>query len=210
MNILFYGDSNTWGYQGNQPTERLPYNQRFTGIVAKMFPQHHIIEEGMPGRTICINDPLDTGRNGMETLPIVLQTHDPIDLMVIMLGTNDTKIMFGHTPYTIRLAMEKMIRYIYNTDLWSVTKKCPKIMLISPPNMGEIENGTFYGMFDARSAAMLPEVAIQYEQLAKQYDCLYVNGSQVTAENCCDFVHLTALEHKKLAEMICACIHENF
>lgn len=98
MNILFYGDSNTWGFQGDQPQVRLAYEKRFTGIIANRFPQHHIIEEGLPGRTICINDPLDKGRNGMETLPMLLQTHEPLDLVVIMLGTNDTKIMFGHTP----------------------------------------------------------------------------------------------------------------
>ncbi len=68
MNILFYGDSNTWGFQGDNPKVRLAYDKRFTGILAKRFPQHHIIEEGLPGRTICIDDPLDRGRNGMETL----------------------------------------------------------------------------------------------------------------------------------------------
>ena len=97
MNILFYGDSNTWGFQGDQPQVRLAYEKRFTGIIANRFPQHHIIEEGLPGRTICIDDPLDRGRNGMETLPMLLQTHEPLDLVVIMLGTNDTQ-MRGRTP----------------------------------------------------------------------------------------------------------------
>ena len=49
MNILFYGDSNTWGFQGDQPQVRLAYEKRFTGIIANRFPQHHIIEEGLPG-----------------------------------------------------------------------------------------------------------------------------------------------------------------
>lgn len=73
MNILFYGDSNTWGFQGDNPKVRLAY--------AKRFPQHYIIEEGLPGRTICFDDPLDSGRNGMETLPMLLQTHEPLDFV---------------------------------------------------------------------------------------------------------------------------------
>lgn len=210
MNILFYGDSNTWGFQGNQPQVRLAYEKRFTGIIAKRFPQHHIIEEGLPGRTICIDDPLDRGRNGMETLPMLLQTHEPLDLVVIMLGTNDTKIMFGHTPMTMRLAMERMIRLVQNTDAWSDTGVRPQILLVAPPRMGDVERGTFYGMFDAHSAEMIPEVSNQFRQLAQQYHCLFADGSQVAAQHCCDFIHLTAAEHAQLAQLIGDVIEQRF
>ncbi len=208
MNILFYGDSNTWGFQGDNPKVRLAYDKRFTGILAKRFPQHRIIEEGLPGRTICIDDPLDRGRNGMETLPMLLQTHEPLDLVVIMLGTNDTKIMFGHTPMTMRLAMERMIRLVQNIEAWSDTGIRPDILLVAPPRMGDIEHGTFYGMFDAHSAEMIPEVAEQFRELAEQYACLFVDGSQVAAEHCCDFVHLTAQEHEQMAKLIGDAIEE--
>lgn len=208
MNILFYGDSNTWGFQGDNPKVRLAYDQRFTGILAKRFPQHRIIEEGLPGRTICFDDPLDSGRNGTETLPMLLQTHEPLDLVVIMLGTNDTKIMFGHTPMTMRLAMERMIRLVQNIEAWSDTGIRPDILLVAPPRMGDIERGTFYGMFDAHSAEMIPEVAEQFRELAEQYACLFVDGSQVAAEHCCDFVHLTAEEHEQMAKLIGDAIEE--
>ena len=202
MNILFYGDSNTWGFQGDNPKVRLAYDKRFTGILAKRFPQHRIIEEGLPGRTICFDDPLDSGRNGTETLPMLLQTHEPLDLVVIMLGTNDAKIMFGHTPVTIRLAMENMIQEVQNTDAWSYTGVCPQILLVASPRMGDIDRGTFYGVFDAHSAEMMPEVAKQFRELAEQYDCLFVDGSQVAAKGCRDFVHLTAAEHEQMAKLI--------
>ncbi len=208
MNILFYGDSNTWGFQGDNPKVRLAYDKRFTGILAKRFPQHRIIEEGLPGRTICFDDPLDSGRNGTETLPMLLQTHEPLDLVVIMLGTNDTKIMFGHTPMTMRLAMERMIRLVQNIEAWSDTGIRPDILLVAPPRMGDIERGTFYGMFDAHSAEMIPEVAEQFRELAEQYACMFVDGSQVAAEGCRDFVHLTAEEHEQMAKLIGDAIEE--
>lgn len=208
MNILFYGDSNTWGFQGDNPKVRLAYEKRFTGIIANRFPQHRIIEEGLPGRTICFDDPFDSGRNGTETLPALLQTHEPLDLLVIMLGTNDAKIMFGHTPVTIRLAMENMIQEVQNTEAWSYTGVCPQILLVAPPLMGDIDRGTFYGVFDAHSAEMMPEVAKQFRELAEEYDCLFVDGSQVTAKGCRDFVHLTAEEHEQMAKLIGDAIEE--
>ena len=70
-------------------------------MVAAQFPDVHFIEEGLCGRTICSTDPIDYGRNGMAMLPALLATHDPLDVIVIMLGTNDSKAMYGHSPFTI-------------------------------------------------------------------------------------------------------------
>lgn len=67
-NVLFYGDSNTWGYQGDDPMHRLDADKRYTGVVAAQFPDVHFIEEGLCGRTICSTDPIDYGRNGMAML----------------------------------------------------------------------------------------------------------------------------------------------
>ncbi len=68
-NVLFYGDSNTWGYQGDDPMHRLDADKRYTGVVAAQFPDVHFIEEGLCGRTICSTDPIDYSRNGMAMLP---------------------------------------------------------------------------------------------------------------------------------------------
>ena len=73
-NVLFYGDSNTWGYQGDDPMHRLDADKRYTGVVAAQFPDVHFIEEGLCGRTICSTDPIDYGRNGMAMLPALLAT----------------------------------------------------------------------------------------------------------------------------------------
>ena len=104
-NVLFYGDSNTWGYQGDDPMHRLDADKRYTGVVAAQFPDVHFIEEGLCGRTICSTDPIDYGRNCMAMLPALLATHDPLDVILIMLGTNDSKAMYGHSPFTISDAM---------------------------------------------------------------------------------------------------------
>lgn len=111
---------------------------------------------------------------------------------------------------TMRLAMERMIRLVQNTDAWSDTGVRPQILLVAPPRMGDIERGTFYGMFDAHSAEMIPEVSNQFRQLAEQYHCLFADGAQVAAQHCCDFVHLTAAEHAQLAQLIGDVIAQQF
>ena len=131
-NVLFYGDSNTWGYQGDDPMHRLDADKRYTGVVAAQFPDVHFIEEGLCGRTICSTDPIDYGRNGMAMLPALLATHDPLDVIVIMLGTNDSKAMYGHSPFTISDAMDRTIKLMQSPLLWSNTMQKPQILLVAP------------------------------------------------------------------------------
>ena len=185
-NVLFYGDSNTWGYQGDDPMHRLDADKRYTGVVAAQFPDVHFIEEGLCGRTICSTDPIDYGRNGMAMLPALLATHDPLDVIVIMLGTNDSKAMYGHSPFTISDAMQK-----------------PQILLVAPPKMGEnLAGSVYYGMFDESSAALIRALPARFRTLAEKYGCAFVDGSAVTAAKCSDQIHLTAEEHAVLGRLI--------
>ena len=86
--ILFFGDSLTWGYNA-VTTRRFPPKVRYTGIVSQNLPECRIIEEGLKGRTNALDDCLEPHRNGNKALPMVLCTHDPSDIFVIMLGTNE-------------------------------------------------------------------------------------------------------------------------
>lgn len=201
-NVLFYGDSNTWGYQGDDPVHRLDADKRFTGVVAARFPEVHFIEEGLCGRTICNTDPIDFGRNGMNLLPALLATHDPIDVIVIMLGTNDSKAMYGHSPFTIGDAMDRTIKLIQSPLLWSNTMQKPQILLVAPPQMGDVKRSRYYGMFDEGSAALIRTLPAVYRALAEQYGCAFVDGSAVTAAKCSDQIHLVAEEHAVLGNLI--------
>ena len=90
-NLLFYGDSNTWGF--NPATgERYPYEKRWTAICAKILgDDFNCIPAGMNGRTTIFDDPVKACRNGRDALDYELQTHKPLDLIVVMIGTNDLK-----------------------------------------------------------------------------------------------------------------------
>ena len=90
IKVLCYGDSNTWGRDPHGKGIRYPVNVRWTGLLqSKLGHDYDIIEEGLGGRTTVIDDPKREGRNGKTYLRPCLETHSPIDVITLMLGTND-------------------------------------------------------------------------------------------------------------------------
>lgn len=99
--IVCYGDSNTYGYNPENGF-RYEYEERWTTILQKELKDSAIvIPEGLNGRTTSFEDELRPGRNGATYLDPCLHSHGPIDLVVLMLGTNDLKIRFQATPTDI-------------------------------------------------------------------------------------------------------------
>ena len=111
--ILCFGDSLTWGWipviEG-APSFRYPFEQRWTGAMAAHLGEgHHIIEEGLCARTTDQDDPNDPRLNGSAYLPSALASHLPLDLVIVMLGTNDTKFVYRRTPIDITNGMSKLV-----------------------------------------------------------------------------------------------------
>ncbi|MCR9109237.1 GDSL-type esterase/lipase family protein [Marivita sp. XM-24bin2] len=129
--ILCYGDSNT---HGTIPLEKLgafarhaPGNRWPDVLGQALGSEHQVISEGLPGRTTVHDDTVEGGmRNGLTVLPAILQSHAPIDLMVLMLGTNDLKNRFSVTAFEISRSLERLI---LATRAEGVVKD---ILLVSP------------------------------------------------------------------------------
>lgn len=207
-NILFYGDSNTWGFCGYEYGHtRHSREIRFPGRVQNMFPEHHVMEEGLPGRNISFDDPIEFGRNGRTYLPIVLSTHDPIDLIIIMLGTNDTKCYLHNTVFSIQYAMGKMIEMIQDLTSWDGTKK-PEILLVAPPPIVRTVKSPYFGMFDENSEILISKVPKEYQRLSHNYHCHFLNAYEVCTPRGLDGVHLGPEEHELLADAIGVKIRE--
>ena len=103
--ILCYGDSNTWGAATvARPDNRYAPNERWPGVLrAALGPEWLVIEEGLGGRTTVSDDPVEWNpdKNGARFLPVCLHSHKPLDVVAIMLGTNDLKARFGKTPWEV-------------------------------------------------------------------------------------------------------------
>lgn len=114
--ILCYGHSLTWGWipeVEGAPTLRYAYRDRWTGaMAAQLGDGYHIIEEGLSARTTSLDDPNDSRLNDSAYLPSALASHLPLDLGIVMLGTNDTKSYFGRTSYEIATGMAKLVGQI--------------------------------------------------------------------------------------------------
>ena len=110
MNILCFGDSNTWGYKPDK-TGRFDEKTRWTGLLQqKLGPEYHIIEEGLCGRTTIFQDELRENRRGLDMVGATVEIHNPIDLMIIMLGTNDCKSHYRASASLISKGLDQVIR----------------------------------------------------------------------------------------------------
>lgn len=118
IRILCYGDSNTWGYISGSNHERYGNKERWTKILAESLGNDfEIIEEGLNSRTLTSNDTRlgKEGKNGYEYLIPCLDTHDPIDLVILMLGTNELKATYNKTAKEIGNILEEyFIKTILN------------------------------------------------------------------------------------------------
>ncbi len=138
--ILCYGDSNTrWRVPSGMGMKRYSIQNRRPGILQNLLWENfEIIEEGLGGRTTMFDDPRPEffGRNGLKTLPIVLETHLPLDIVIFMLGTTDTKEMMNLSTEETTEWIHKLIETVekYKVLEWYSS---PKILVIVPPIVKE-------------------------------------------------------------------------
>ena len=196
--ILCFGDSNTYGLIP-ATKDRYDWNTRWTGILSKKIEKngYRVVEEGLCGRTTIFEDATRKGRKGADLLPVILETHKPIDTVVLMLGTNDCKTAYGATAEKIGSGIELLIKQIKDSD------PDINIILVSPIELGEgvWEEGfdTEFNENSVKVSKQLPEV---YRKIAERYDTDFVAASDYARPSSEDREHLNEFGHRKLAEAI--------
>ena len=139
--ILCIGDSNTHGYCAD-PADcadggiRFNEDERWTCLLQKALGDAYLVtEEGLSGRTTVFPDPLHENMDVLSHVYALLKSHEFIDLLVIMLGTNDTKERLSANAACIGLGMERLVMKAKSVPAWR--DRVPKILLIAPPHIGE-------------------------------------------------------------------------
>ncbi|HUW21928.1 MAG TPA: GDSL-type esterase/lipase family protein [Candidatus Bathyarchaeia archaeon] len=200
--ILCYGDSYTWGYVPDTNHQRLPSDKRWTGLLQiNLGDNFEIIEEGLNSRTLNSKDarPGKEGRNGKEYLIPCLDSHDPVDLVILVLGTNELKDSFDTTIEEIgKIIEEDYVQVILNRKS-QFRDTTPQLLLISPPL---IDNTKEYAKQRySNSKVKNKALASLYEKISIKNNCYFLDSSQLVKVGT-DGVHLDADNHKKLGEVI--------
>lgn len=206
--ILCYGDSNTYGFDPKTGL-RYPEDIRWTGRLQKLLGhEYRVIEEGCNGRTTVFTDPIEGWKSGEPYLRPCLNTHKPVDIVIMMLGSNDLKKIFGASSEEIAAGAERLVKIIKE---FTPEKQgfIPKIILVSPPVIGDdIEKGPFGCSFDHDAVSRSEQFAELYRKVAERNDCIFFNAADHVVSSKTDSLHLDGEAHKKLASALAHVIKE--
>lgn len=217
-NILCYGDSNTFGAVPGyinlefMLAERFDYTVRWTGLLQKLLGnEYRIIEAGLNGRTTSFNEMNRNrpSRNGLATLSGVLDMNYPLDLVIFMLGTNDCKIEFDASCEQITQGMKELIDCV-KTSHFGRNYNAPKIMLITPAPMYQVELVAFDAFFDSTSFAKSNQLAEHYAELANQEHCVFLDAGELVKVSAKDGVHFEPDNHAVFAKALASKIQGQF
>ena len=155
-----------------------------------------VTEEGLSGRTTVFVDPIHESMDALSVAYSLLKSHEVIDLLIIMLGTNDVKERFNANAACIGAGMERLILKAKSVDCWGT--KAPNILVVAPPRIGD-------GFHDAVMGEGCVEkskgVAEQFRIVAERQNVHFLNA--VDCEfNQVDFMHLTRKGHAQLAALL--------
>ncbi|MBN9055987.1 MAG: SGNH/GDSL hydrolase family protein [Rhizobiales bacterium] len=188
--VLCYGDSLTWGYNA-ETLDRHAFEDRWPSVLARALgPEVTVIAEGLNGRTTAYDDHLaDCDRNGARILPTILHSHDPIDLVIILLGTNDMKPAVCGTAFGAVQGLERLVSLVRH-HAWSFdAEEGPDVLIVSPPPLCETANTAFAAMF-AGGVEQSSMLATLYADLADETGCGFFDAGSVAETTPLDGVHL--------------------
>lgn len=201
--VVCFGDSNTHGY--NSKTHgRFTEEERWPCLLSAYLGEDYAVkEEGLSGRTTVFPDPLVEGLDGLSYLFPCLMSHEPVDLLVIMLGTNDTKERFGATPENIAKGLERLVqKAIAAAEAWRAK---PNLLLIAPLPIEESYAFTSVaGEMGKGCAEKTRALSPLYRQVARRYGCHFLDAAAIPGMAMYPFdgMHLSLDSHQLLAQAL--------
>lgn len=202
--ILCFGDSNTWGANPFDWTH-YPMNIRWPGILRQELGDGYwVIEEGLPGRTTVWDDPIFEHRSGKEYLPPCLLTHQPIDLVILMLGTNDLKVRFNATAEDISFGAGVLVDMIQMSKT-GPDGQSPSVLLVAPPPIDEAQNTC---EMLAGGVEKSRKFGSYFAKIAQERRCGFFDAGSVITSHPNDGVHLDVIAHKTFGKTLVAKVLE--
>jgi lysophospholipase L1-like esterase len=203
--VLCYGDSNTWGFDP-ETQGRFPRDVRWPGrLQATLGDEWHVVEEGLNGRTTTLDSPLNPGRNGLDYLLPCLESHAPLDAVVIFLGTNDLAERYSLTATDIPRAAARLASVVAHTET-GIDGAAPLPILACPPPVGDTEWSEDWAGASAKSAVL----AKRFAAVAGELGFEWIDLSDATRYSPLDGIHLDAAGHAAVAGLVARTLRRLF
>lgn len=196
--IVCFGDSNTWGYDP-ATRDRFPPETRWTGILQQTLGSgYRVIEEGLNGRTTNVDDPIEANRNGLTYLRPCLESHRPIDLVTIMLGTNDLKARFNRSASDIAESAASLVGVVQTTKV-GPNGTFPRALLIAPPPVATL---SAYDEMFLGATEKSQRFAKHFPTVAAWYNAPLLLAADIIHSSDLDGIHFEADQHLKLGQAV--------
>ncbi|MDR2803681.1 MAG: SGNH/GDSL hydrolase family protein [Treponema sp.] len=200
--ILCYGDSNTYGYIP-ATGERYDHKTRWPMALERILNRNcadgtewWVDEEGLNGRTSSFDDPVELERNGLKHILPILKSHKPLNIVAVMLGTNDLKRRFNPSPYDISQGVLNVVKAIQYSET-GPGNGAPKVLVICPPPL--LDSSVFGDIFSG-SAAISKKLPPYYRDICEESGAAFLDAGSVIKTSPVDGVHFEPNEHLRLAE----------
>jgi len=202
--ILCYGDSNTWGYDP-VTMDRFDETTRWPRVLGHVLGRgYEVIEEGLGGRTTVWDDPIEGYRNGRDYLIPCLESHRPLDVVVILLGTNDLKKRFGLSAYDVAQGAAVLVRVVQASQAGR-GGRAPLVLLLAPPPITIL---MAYAEMFAGAESESRKFSAQFGRVAQELGCAYLDTAEVVVSSPLDGIHLEGEEHRKLGQAVAEKVRE--
>lgn len=211
--IVCFGDSNTHGYCADprdtrSGSDRFDESERWTCLLQQALGENYlVIEEGLSGRTTVFPDALHECMSGLDAIYSCLMSHEPVDLLIVMLGTNDTKERLGVNAACIAIGMERLVRKAQGTLCWRGGK--PNVLIVCPPHIRKEMYDNPCGVPMGNGCIEKSrELAGYMEATAKLVGAHFLDAEGIAEFNPVDGMHLTAKGHRQLADALTRLVPE--
>ncbi len=200
--VLVYSDSLTWGIIPNT-RKRLSFDKRWPGVFENVLKAQgvnvRVNENCLNGRRTVWSDPFKAGRDGSQGFAQVLEMHAPLELVVIMLGTNDFQCTHNNSAWMSGQGIAKLIQIVRDAPI-EPGMPIPEILVISPPQMQQPKGQLVTKFVDSQARSV--GLGSHLKQVCQQFNVHFFDSATVTDSSAIDGIHLDADQHLVLGEAI--------
>lgn len=197
--VMCFGDSNTYGAiptLARTGRHRFAPDRRWPGVMRKQLGSSwEVLEEGHPGRTTVHEDPIEgLHKSGIKALPVCLETHMPLDAVILALGTNDLKHRFSLTPNDIADSIEVLVRLIQRSEAGHAGAE-PKVLVVAPPPLLEVD---WFGQMFLGGAGKSRHLSPLFRAAAQRSGAAFFDAGEVIESSTVDGIHFDSDAHRIL------------